>query len=535
MPAADRCIGDGGADYRHMLPLRAQTERRLLLLAMLPGLWLALSMPVFAQESYYWTYAQHPDLSYFDHPPMVAWLIWLGTQVLGNGVLGIRFATCGCGIGTLLIGLALLRAFGASEAVRRAWIVFSSCVPILVMTRFLANPDPPLALFWSACLLALWKARDGSLAWWFAAGVAAGCALLSKYTAAFLAVGGGLVLLFDPKLRRQLRRPGPWLGVVIAAITFLPVVLWNVNNEFESFRFQTSGRWERARLSTHWISQFLGLQFLVLNPFLAVLLPTSIAWLWRRWRGRGGDGGGGANGGTAEPDLRALWLLAFGLPLPLFFLANSLIVQVKINWLVPAYLPLVLGMSLWWGESDFTTRRPVLARRLARGVVTVLAVIGLIAPLIRLVPQQRGSSWDGWDEVAASACRLQRQLDAEDQVAGNVFFFAADYKDAAQLTRALRQLDADGGAALPPVLAQNVLGDQALQFDHWEAPARHRGENAVFVLPRADDRQGIVDKVQLHFASIERREQVEVRRLGIAVLMADLYVARDYRGPEAGH
>jgi hypothetical protein len=36
------------------------------------------------QEAYYWNYAQHPALSYLDHPPMVAWLIGLGTKVLGT-------------------------------------------------------------------------------------------------------------------------------------------------------------------------------------------------------------------------------------------------------------------------------------------------------------------------------------------------------------------------------------------------------------------------------------------------------------------
>ena len=48
------------------------------------SLWLCVTMPVFSQEAYYWTYAQHPDLAYFDHPPMMAWLIWLGTAVFGE-------------------------------------------------------------------------------------------------------------------------------------------------------------------------------------------------------------------------------------------------------------------------------------------------------------------------------------------------------------------------------------------------------------------------------------------------------------------
>lgn len=511
-----------------MLPLRAQSERRLLLLAFLPGLWLALTMPVFAQESYYWTYSQHPDLSYFDHPPMVAWLIWLGSQLLGDGALGIRVATFGCGVGTMLVGLALLRAFGAGEAARRAWIVFASCVPILLMTRFLANPDPPLALFWLLSVYALWRARGGSLAWWLLAGVAAGCALLSKYTAAFLAIGGVLVLLFDPAMRRQLLRPGPWLGVVVAAVTFLPVVLWNVNNDFESFRFQTSGRWQRAQLGYHWLLQFVGLQLAVLNPALALLLPAAVRWGWRRTRGGAGAGEGG--------DPRTLWLLAFGLPMPLFFLANSILVQVKVNWLVPAYLPLVLLLALWWGESDFVSRLPVRARRLATATLLALVMVPL-APAIRLIPQQRGSSWTGWTEIATAAEQARTALDAADGTPGNVFSFAADYKDAAQLTRNLRLLAAargDGGG-LEPVLAQNVLGDLALQFDHWERPDDHLGQDAIFVLPRPEARQTIVDKVKARFASIDRVDHVEVTQLGITVLTADIYACRGYRGPQPGH
>ena len=41
-------------------------------------------------EAYYWNYAQHMDLSFFDHPPMVAWLIWLGTRLFGDNEFGVR-------------------------------------------------------------------------------------------------------------------------------------------------------------------------------------------------------------------------------------------------------------------------------------------------------------------------------------------------------------------------------------------------------------------------------------------------------------
>ena len=181
-------------------------------LTALASAWLCASMPVYSQEAYYWTYAQHPDLSYFDHPPMVAWLIWLGTALFGDGAIGVRFGTWLCGLGTAWFGVLLLRDFQVSKFGQSLWLLVSMGCPILVVARCLANPDPPLVCFWTLTLLALWRARSGSYLWWAMAGVAAGLALLSKYTAAFLAVGGVAMLLFDPQLRRQLKRPAPYLA-----------------------------------------------------------------------------------------------------------------------------------------------------------------------------------------------------------------------------------------------------------------------------------------------------------------------------------
>ena len=85
----------------------------------------------------------------------------------------------------------------------------------------------------------------------------------------------------------------------------------------------------------------------------------------------------------------------------------------------------------------------------------------------------------------------------------------------------------------PPVeavMAQNALGRSALQFDHWEAPSKHVGQDAIFVLPRADQRQVLVDEMRARFASAELVEHVNVDRLGIQVMSADIFVCRNYKG-----
>ncbi len=41
-------------------------------------------------EAYYWLYSRNLDWGYFDHPPLVAVLIFAGTKLFG-GYLGVRF------------------------------------------------------------------------------------------------------------------------------------------------------------------------------------------------------------------------------------------------------------------------------------------------------------------------------------------------------------------------------------------------------------------------------------------------------------
>lgn len=498
--------------------------RAVFVLVAVATAWLCLALPLFSQETYYWTYAQHPDLSYFDHPPMVAWLIWLGTAALGDGAAGVRLGTWLCGLGTTALGAALLREFGVGRMGQSLWMLLSVATPILAMVHFLANPDPMLVCGWTLVMLAMWKARSGSLRWWVVAGFAAGFALLAKYSAAFLVPSGVALLLADPLLRRQLRRPGPYLALALAALVFLPVVIWNVQHDFESFRFQTGERFARGSLGVHWLAAFVGEQALVFHPVLAAAIGCSLVWLGRRGRW----------------DARALWLLAFGLPLPLWFLANSLWIQVKINWLAPAAVPLVLGVVLWWTERAAAVVQPRWLR-LAVASVLLLPAVFPFAPLLRLMPPGSGSSWSGWEQIAARAELWEDRFDPADGIEGNFFYFAADYRDASQLGRSLllhrRESDLHehplaGSIDFEPTMAQNVMGRRALQFDHWSRPTARIGQDAIFVLPRPQQRAPMVQEAARHFASMEKLERIEIRQLGIHLVDADLYLCRDYKGPD---
>jgi hypothetical protein len=305
---------------------------------------------------------------------------------------------------------------------------------------------------------------------------------------------------------------------------FLPVLVWNLQHDFASFRFQTEGRFASGGLGVHHFLQLVVEQLGVLHPVLAVLLAFALPWVVRRaWRG----------------DERARWLLAFGLPLPAYMLVNSLWIQVKMNWLAPAYMPLLLAVVMWWREGTAVSRHPRGLRAAVASVVLGGFVLPL-APLVRAMPPGRGSSWTGWEEIANRAEVWEDEIDGQDGIEGNVFFFGADYRDAAQLGRSLRMLwDSEGEHQGPvgspdggePTLAQNVMSKPGLQFDGWESPSKRVGQDAIFVLPRPHQRDAVLACVRQHFQSIEKVERVEIKRLGVHVLDADIYVCRSYRGP----
>jgi hypothetical protein len=84
---------------------------------------------------------------------------------------------------------------------------------------------------------------------------------------------------------RWLRSPWPWAAVLIAAIVFSPVLIWNYQHDWASFRFQFVRAVATHPFSLRTVGEFIGLQ-LGLVGF--VLLPVVISGValtaWRGYR-----------------------------------------------------------------------------------------------------------------------------------------------------------------------------------------------------------------------------------------------------------
>jgi hypothetical protein len=264
-------------------------HRQLLAVAALIALLTAMRM-VYAgvielrtDEAYYWTWSKESVLSFLDHPPMIAWLIRFGTAIFGDTNFGVRFA----GVLAMLVTQLLL-----ADIVRRVTQDFRAVITAVLMPEaavyyglLMAKVAPDVALipFAVAMVWALVRlAESGDARWWLAAGTFAGLALLSKFTAAML-LPAVLAFMLIPGWRRWLTSPYPWAAALIAVALFSPVLIWNAQHDWASFRFQSVRAVATHELSLRTVGDFLGLQFFLVGPILLPVVLSGVA--LTAWRG----------------------------------------------------------------------------------------------------------------------------------------------------------------------------------------------------------------------------------------------------------
>src|SRR4051812_46957591 len=234
------------------------TISALVCLRLLAAAWTPLTF----DEAYYWMWSKHLAGGYYDHPPMVAVVIRLGTMIAGDTPLGVRLVSV---LLTLPMSWAVYRTaellFGGKRIAVTSMLLLNATM-ITSVGLMIVTPDAPLLVASSFVLLALAQVLStGRGAWWLAVGAAVGAALLSKYTALFFGPAILIWLVAIPKLRHWLASPWPYLGGLVALVVFSPVLKWNADHQWVSFIKQLG----RAR-----IEHF--------NPaFVTELIPTQFA------------------------------------------------------------------------------------------------------------------------------------------------------------------------------------------------------------------------------------------------------------------
>jgi hypothetical protein len=456
-------------------------------------------------ETYYWFWSKHLALSYYSKPPLIAYTLWLGTHLFGDTDFGVRFFSP---VIAALMGLFVFR-FMAREVNARAGFILLLVVtatPLLAVGATLMTIDPLSVLFWTAAMLAGWRAirEDSTTCDWFWVGLWMGLGFLSKYTALFQLLCWAVFFALWKPARTHLRRPGPYLALLVNALCALPVLIWNAQHGWVTTA-AVAGDAHTAEMWQFRMHEFLANEFALLNPvFFVGMIWAAVAF----------------SRNSKRTPLQ-IYLFSMGAPLFLVYLLWSCHSRVLPNWIAPSVLPLFCLAVIYW---DGRALRGWLATGLAIGfgAVALLHQPASIQQILKSfqypLPGELARVC-GWRESAAVVAEAREKLAAEGK---GVFVIGGHYGVASELAF---QLGHEGA---------NVYcltgGKPDNQFYFWPGYKNLRGENAIFVqLPGGSASKAPPAQLTNEFASVTSTGVFPVSFNGQPIRWLQIFECRDLR------
>ncbi|MFO0753645.1 MAG: glycosyltransferase family 39 protein [Thermodesulfovibrionales bacterium] len=412
-------------------------------------------------EAHYWEWSRRLDLSYYSKGPMISYLIFLGTSLLGDTVFGIRIMAVLFSVASSLLLFRLVTLlYGGRERGPAHGVppeTFAGCaaalllqfVPLFAPFGVIFSIDSPFIFFWILSLLLFWVAVEkgsGTSPYlpWILLGIAVGLGLLTKYTMAFFYVSGFLFLLISD--RRFLLKTGkPYCALLASLLVFSPAIIWNMQHDWVTIK-HTAGQAHVAAglvLSPGSFFEFLGSQVGVVTPLLFLLMFYSLFALRSR------------ESGPVSP-----FLLSFSLPILLFFLLKSVQGKVQVNWAMTGYVTGLIAFShFYFGRSAATESGGGRGKKilLFSTLFLVLLVFSVshYPSLLKMPPKKDPSSrLRGWRALGKEVTRMHTDLSRK----GPVLLFSDSYQVASELAFYVE--------GHPRTFALN-LGRRMNQYDLW--------------------------------------------------------------------
>lgn len=320
----------------------------------------ALTTNLGNDEAYYFTYALVPDLSYYDHPPMIGLLILLTT-------FGLEYTSeFFMRLGPLLFGtLNILIIYKIGKEILNekagfisALLTSSSLYSTIIAGTFIM-PDTPLSFFW---LLSLFVAvriiKYGKNKDLILFGILAGLAMISKYQASLLWFGLLLFLLIYK--REYFKRTSLYISLLLSLLIFSPVIIWNIENGLNSFSFHSS-RIGESSFNPLWLFREIAGQFGYNNPINFSLIVIALIALFKRRLMKQNE------------TLTVIFLMSF--PLILISIILSFTSQTLPHWSGPAYYGLILMASFYISSSELNVQKKYTSWIAGANILLIVIVI----------------------------------------------------------------------------------------------------------------------------------------------------------------
>ncbi|HOG28499.1 MAG TPA: glycosyltransferase family 39 protein [Vicinamibacterales bacterium] len=376
----------------------------------------------FRDELYYLASAEHLGLGYVEHPPMIALVAWLVRSALGDSLLAARLLPAVAHGALVALAAMLAREMGGGRRAQLLAALATAVAPAYVGLCGILSMNAFDLVFWTALWLVAARAlRTGDTRWWLWFGVIAGAGLQNKISVLFLGFGtvAGLAVT---RRWRVLRSRHLWVGGAVAALVFLPHLVWQWQNGWPTLEFIANATREKnVALSP---GAFLGEQVGTMGALAAPL------WI------------GGLAGLLAARRLGTFRPLGWAYPVVLAVMLAS---NSKPYYLTPAYTVLfaagaVLVEGIRWSRVR-SIAAPALAVMIALGGAMSLPLVKPVLSTDAFLrysaaigqtprPEERHemgrlpqmyADMHGWPELAANLATVYHALPARDRERACIF------------------------------------------------------------------------------------------------------------------
>lgn len=448
------------------------------------------------EESQYWLWSKHIDLSYYSKPPMIAYLNFLSTSLLGDTEIGVRINAIILGFFMALGVFFFTRELFKDEKLAFFSSVFIYLLPTYQLASILFLTDSPLGFFYLLLVFFFYRAsKTNSPKDWIMAGIFGGLAFYSKFSAVLFIIPAFIYILLYR--RHLITEKWLYISILIAGMFAIPVVYWNIQNDFVSFKHvsKLAGSQHTGIDPKHMIDYLagqIGINSVFLFPFMAYSVYLSIK----------------------ERDERLIYLMLNSISVFFFFLLLSLKKNVEANWPAFAYTPIYILTSYYIYR--FWLKKAILPMILSGLSILILLYSPILdmLGLSRLLPPKIDPSKRlvGWQEVGKVVGKEIELLGGE-----RYFIFSDSYHIASEL------------AFYTPGNPQTYcvrINRRMNQFDLWEGIERFEGKGywGIYVADHP-----ITDRVKEGFEDVHREYVYRVKYRGEFVREYYVYVLKNYR------
>jgi len=378
------------------------------------------------EEAQYWLWSKYLDLSYYSKPPLIAYMNYISTSILGDTELGVRINAVLLGafvpIITFFISKEVLQRYFSSEedlekfSFLSALFVYGTVGYNLASVLFLT--DTPLLFFFVLTLLFMWKAlEEDKPLYWILTGLSAGLGFLAKYSMALI-LPPALLYVFLFK-REALKNKWLYISILIASIFTIPVLYWNYKHDWVSFKHVSTLEGSQVKeisldKSLQYMGDYIAGQIAILSIFLFPLMLYALYKAIRDIKRR-----------------EIFYLFIFPIFVFLVFLYISHKKRVYANWPAFAYITIsILTAFYTYKKRLFKTFAVLFALSVLSIVVLFYTPILDKVGLTKLLPPKKDPTKKlvGWEELGKEASNVIKSLNTN-----KYFVFSETYQVASEM------------------------------------------------------------------------------------------------------